>query len=600
MKKYEVTQRQLSVSSPTEKVRSRHSSGQSVSSLRAMRTNSQEGLKKRPVVTPTDSPVNQPRHQREEAWHIELRHTFLKQYIKYVQSLGFVLVSLQPNLHAKGTHKRRSSYEKLTVHAEDHPSTPPPPSGAPHSQSSTCYLHKAMPAGILLLKLSFREQYFCVEMYVCENTRLGIPVNKHLKLLFVDECEKCKDIIHVHSFAHDFHLRCIQSCIQPDQSSPSFFRPQYHLTGFLRDFMQVYPYPPKFSRNFLSEDTVSISNLSTNGSDLYNFMVQNNKLIELKKFEMIPSVDPEIENDFFFVRSTEFALVSQKTESITLPPKGNKPQCENYFVGLVITHNPNTDTDRQTLKLNYFIVLTSQAELFPTDPVESKSGEFKAMVLQELSDRTKVVPVKQHISVRKAVQKFQKISKIHNLPLYKLLENERDLARQKIDDMIERSEVKCRKDSLWQRMLIGGKLEEKDNLQKLEFEEFLELLGMSVQMSLDSIDAKLIPFLNMNFLWYSGLFKKLQAKYPDTHRCFTSSDGLVQYIVILNPNYLDMFSMLMTNAKDNRTFLGAVYRDSLYDQVDTEECPNLPVRSVNLHLEEFVNVCSFHLWSSML
>lgn len=45
------------------------------------------------------------------------------------------------------------------------------------------------------------------------------------------------------------------------------------------------------------------------------------------------------------------------------------------------------------------------------------------------SDRTKVVPVKQHISVRKAVQKFQKISKIHNLPLYKLLENERDLAR---------------------------------------------------------------------------------------------------------------------------------------------------------------------------
>lgn len=79
------------------------------------------------------------------------------------------------------THKRRSSYEKLTAHAEDHPSTPPPPSGAPHSQSSTCYLHKAMPAGILLLKLSFREQYFCVEMYVCENTRLGIPVNKHVR-----------------------------------------------------------------------------------------------------------------------------------------------------------------------------------------------------------------------------------------------------------------------------------------------------------------------------------------------------------------------------------------------------------------------------------
>lgn len=45
------------------------------------------------------------------------------------------------------------------------------------------------------------------------------------------------------------------------------------------------------------------------------------------------------------------------------------------------------------------------------------------------SDPNKMVPVKQHISVRKAVQKFQKTSKIHNLPLYKLLESERELAR---------------------------------------------------------------------------------------------------------------------------------------------------------------------------
>nr|XP_022316595.1 KICSTOR complex protein SZT2-like [Crassostrea virginica] len=323
MKKYEVTQRQL-VSSPTEKVRSRHSSGQSVTSLRAMRTNSQEGLKKRPVLTPTDSPVNQQKQPREELWHIDLRHNFLRQYIKYVQSLGFISVTLLPNLHSKGGHKHRSSQEKLTVHEEDHPSTPPPMS-SPHPKSSTCYLHKAMPAGILLLELSFREQYFCVEMFVCENTRLGIPVNKHLKLLFVDECERCKDLIHVHSFAHDFHLRCIQSCMQPDQGTQSYFLPQYHLTGFLRDFMQVYPYPPKFSRNSLSEDTVSISNLSTNGSDLYNFMVQNNKLIELKKFEMSPTVDPDIDSDFFFVRSTEYALVSQKTVSINLPPKATSP-----------------------------------------------------------------------------------------------------------------------------------------------------------------------------------------------------------------------------------------------------------------------------------
>jgi hypothetical protein len=68
-----------------------------------------------------------------------------------------------------------------------------------------------------------------------------------LKLLFVDECEKCKDLIHVHSFAHDFHLRSIQSCI----SGKTVYKSYYHLTGFLSDFSLVYPYPPGFSRNFL-------------------------------------------------------------------------------------------------------------------------------------------------------------------------------------------------------------------------------------------------------------------------------------------------------------------------------------------------------------
>ena len=67
-----------------------------------MRTNSQEGLKKRPVLTPTDSPVNQQKQPREELWHIDLRHNFLRQYIKYVQSLGFISVTLLPNLHSKG------------------------------------------------------------------------------------------------------------------------------------------------------------------------------------------------------------------------------------------------------------------------------------------------------------------------------------------------------------------------------------------------------------------------------------------------------------------------------------------------------------------
>ena len=103
-----------------------------------------------------------------------------------------------------------------------------------------------------------------------------------LKLMFVDECEKVKNLIHVHSFGHDFHLRSIQDYIskqhrvlnpgtfdirKPETSEETLgtpceaadrrhwpadiLKPGYHLTGLLRDFETVYPYAPSFSRNFM-------------------------------------------------------------------------------------------------------------------------------------------------------------------------------------------------------------------------------------------------------------------------------------------------------------------------------------------------------------
>ena len=74
-----------------------------------------------------------------------------------------------------------------------------------------------------------------------------------LKLLFVDECEKCKNLTHIHSFGHDFHLRCIQAYISGQHS---ILKPGYHLAGLLRDFETVYPYAPSFSRNFMRKGMV--------------------------------------------------------------------------------------------------------------------------------------------------------------------------------------------------------------------------------------------------------------------------------------------------------------------------------------------------------
>ena len=73
-----------------------------------------------------------------------------------------------------------------------------------------------------------------------------------MHLIFVDECDKYKDLIHVHSFAHDFHLRCVQQYLtNPDASN--IFPSGFDLDSFLTDFHQIFPYPPSFSRNCLQQ-----------------------------------------------------------------------------------------------------------------------------------------------------------------------------------------------------------------------------------------------------------------------------------------------------------------------------------------------------------
>ena len=103
--------------------------------------------------------------------------------------------------------------------------------------------------------------------------------------MFVDECEKVKNLIHVHSFGHDFHLRCIQEHISRQHKVlnpastegtpevPRFdpyekrlwvaeiLKPGYHLTGLLRDFETVYPYAPSFSRNFMVKGILYFTHL---------------------------------------------------------------------------------------------------------------------------------------------------------------------------------------------------------------------------------------------------------------------------------------------------------------------------------------------------
>ena len=67
-------------------------------------------------------------------------------------------------------------------------------------------------------------------------------------MIFTDECEKFKDLTHVHSFAHDFHLRTVQAYTTGQHP---VLGQNYNLSAFLHDMIEYYPYAPSFSHNYI-------------------------------------------------------------------------------------------------------------------------------------------------------------------------------------------------------------------------------------------------------------------------------------------------------------------------------------------------------------
>lgn len=65
-------------------------------------------------------------------------------------------------------------------------------------------------------------------------------------MLFTEECDKVRDLMHVHSFSYDFHLRVVHQYLVGCHMT---LRQGYQLTDFLDDFISHHPDIPKFGRN---------------------------------------------------------------------------------------------------------------------------------------------------------------------------------------------------------------------------------------------------------------------------------------------------------------------------------------------------------------
>ncbi|XP_029285400.1 KICSTOR complex protein SZT2 [Cottoperca gobio] len=607
----------------------------------------------------TDSADMLPSRLKEEPWLLDISSTFIQQYVQYLQSMGFILVQVRPQSPARSIARGRAamlnsmssegrmSFSYVKQKSEDSPKTTA-------SGTTAYHLQRALPGGIVLMELAFQGCYFCVKQYALECSRIpmGQTVNSQgslltkprckqfpdatpvsdcaLSMLFTEECDKVRDLMHVHSFSYDFHLRVVHQYLVGCHMT---LRQGYQLTDFLDDFISHHPDIPKFGRNHVFQGSFSISTGMITAHQLYNYITDHASTYGMKPLRMSKAAVTN-DNKKGTPDLHEYALVALWNSSGSYKDLEGLHHHDDFDVSLVVCHNAapfeeQSDGERHLLRLRFYVIMTSQRELFPRltadmrrfkklpqiprDPAElggrlptdraeacgSRSAEqdlweetpSEAAVATAPSDGNEFYPL------AGGGAEAQRL--LYPSPLFPLLNNEVVSARRQIQASVEQAMGHCRRDNLWRRLFHGEHLAlDKLKLTKLSFSELEELLEAVQSRSVGEIDPQLDCFLTMSPAWYQSLIKVLLNRFPQSCRHF--DDNGIQYLAVLNQKFTDCFVLVFLDTQAGKTSLKVVFREPLPSQQQASSSPPPQLVSMYHHLESVINTACYNLWTGLL
>ncbi|XP_035504823.1 KICSTOR complex protein SZT2 isoform X3 [Scophthalmus maximus] len=605
----------------------------------------------------TDSADILPSRRKEEPWLLEICSTFLQQYVQYLQSMGFILVQVRPQSPARSIARARAnmlnsmssegrmSFSYVKQKSEDSPKITA-------SGTTAYHLQRALPGGIVLMELAFQGCYFCVKQYALECSRIpmGQTVNSQgslltkprckqfpdatpvsdcaLSMLFTEECDKVRDLMHVHSFSYDFHLRVVHQYLVGCHMT---LRQGYQLTDFLDDFISHHPDIPKFGRNHVVQGSFSISTGMITAHQLYNYITDHAITYGMKPLRMSKtSVTTEHKKGTPDLH--EYALVALWNSSGSYRDLEGLHHHDDFDVSLVVCHNAapfeeQSDGERHLLKLRFYVIMTSQRELFPRltadmrrfkklpqihrDPGEPGGrlppdpGETCASHSTEQDLWEDTPSESAAASAPSDGNEFYPLARggpdahrlLYPTPLFPLLNNEVLSARRQIQTSVEQAMGHCRRDNLWRRLFHGEHLD-KLKLTKLSFSELEELLAAVQSRSVGEIDPQLDCFLTMSPSWYQSLIKVLLNRFPQSCRNF--DDNGIQYLAVLNQKFTDCFVLVFLDTQAGKTSLKVVFREPLPLQPQASNSPPPQLVSMYHHLESVINTACYNLWTGML
>ena len=543
-----------------------------------------------------------------------------------MQSLGFVLVQTRCS-----TPKRQIQGRSLAFPSPNNSPVAIPLQASSIRRESTeqdptqvmsKYLQRSTPAGIILVELAWttgdlsqQRRLFTVKLFVIDFFHNLVRNGRQLQIkLFLQEVDRLKDMTHLNSFSHDFHLRHLTDHIS---GRTSILPKDFHVASFAADFGEYFKVGPRWARNQLTKGVISVNLANMSCSTVYEYLLSKDKQFNLAGKRLKP-----VELDFMEAAGelnnaapyADYALTQHSVRRVNMPsteiaigPSSRRP-AEEVDVGLIIFYNEKENhrfdlnslslrsksdlgisPNSHNLVLQFYLVGTSRRNLFP----RITENQIPSVTLTEVSsDNQEIVSPTSESSYRDldtdGVVVTTKRARSESFNLTKvttndnsiswtcktfgvgmnqqrtaagvILEKEMDVTQDRILRIVLEAKKHCRREDLWRRLLKG----ECSDVVKLEFGELLELMkSTSAGKRLVDIDPQLRPILDMNLQWFHGLAKYLAIRFGESNcKLFESADKTQQYYIILNPKNLKIFVALKLNFTNGDVDLQCLYQDT--------------------------------------
>lgn len=210
----------------------------------------------------------------------------------------------------------------------------------------------------MLMELVFQGCFFIVRLYAlgCSQIPSGKTAGFQMCRMFVEDCNRYREYIHLLSFNYDFHLCKAQLYLNGSQR---IFNKGYGVTNMLKGLLLEYSKCPLFARNRLCSGDISVPcEPGLSPQAVFNFLVKNASKYD---FSTLPLNKANTTKSSHVLLGTDRVL-TQAGNSLTKTFDILRDNNE-YDISFVVSLKDCMEDGVFTME--YVILMTSRRELFP-------------------------------------------------------------------------------------------------------------------------------------------------------------------------------------------------------------------------------------------